>query len=261
MKLLPLVLSAKREHWRMDDSESADADAEFGKVRAKARERDKNTCRFCGFKQNKVDGYIQIHHLNDDHHDNGMTNLVAACMHCHANQHIGLWGAAGEAVIIFLPEIPQFQLNHLCRTVLAAKRFHAKAEVDIRTIAERNGGNIPVAQNERLRQTRDMGERAQAIFDRIRAREAKAQELLGSSDPAELGTAFLSMPEDAYAKRAGALAPFRLLLLGQHRGIGGTVDKLQAIADGWIAPGGPYAGLDPSTWARLLQPTNAARLT
>lgn len=257
MKLLPLVLSAKREDWRMNDSASEDADAEFSLVKKKVRERDSNTCKFCGFKQNKADYYIQVHHRNDDHHDNRMENLVTACMHCHAVQHIGLWGSAGEAVIIYLPEWPQAFLNDMCRVVLVAKKFQTKIEGEVRLASERNPkGQAPAHLNERLKSAKTMSDAAQALFDRLRARELDAQLRLGTSDPSDLGTALLHTPEDAYGRRHQPLAPFRLLLLGHHHPGGraeSPIDKMQEITDGWLAPGGPFAGLEPAGWTRLLQ--------
>lgn len=253
MKLLPLVLSAKREDWRMNDAASEDADMEFSTVRRKVRERDQNTCRFCGFRQPKPDYYIQVHHLDDDHHNNAMENLVTACMHCHAVQHIGLWGAAGEAVIVYLPEVPQHVLNHLCRVVLVANRYHIKIEGEVRAIAERSPtAPVPPVQSERLKSARTMATAAQSLFDRIRARETEAELRLGTSDAAELGTALLQTPEDMYQKRHLSLAPFRLLLLGQHKGFESPIDKMQTIVDGWLAPGGPFSGLDPAGWSKLL---------
>lgn len=250
----------------MNDSSSEEADNEFAAVRRKARERDDFTCQFCGFRHPKPDRiggrdshyYMQIHHLDDDHHNNTPQNLVCACMHCHAVQHIGLWGSANEAVIVYLPEMSQMLLNHFCRVVLVAKRFQAKAESDLRTQQERARGGPPDQHiTQRLISARNMAEATQAIFDRIRAREAEAQMRLGTSDASDLGTALLHLPEEEYRKRHKAFAPFRLLLLGHHYPGGrqaSQTDAMQEIVDGWITSG-PFSGLDPSGWARLLQPS------
>lgn len=252
MSYLPLILSAKREDWRMNDANSEDADAEFKTVKRKVRERDQHRCRFCGFKQVKADYYMQVHHRNDDHHDNRPENLVTACMHCHAVQHIGLWGLQGEAVLVYLPEVDQFALNHFLRTIMVAQRFADKLAADAKVPAK---GSSPKQIGERLRGARKMAEQAQSLFDRIRACEADAQKRLGTSNPADVATAMLQMPDEAYAERHRFLAPYRLLLLGHHHPGGRQVhphDKMPEIVDGWLAEGGPFRGIDPSTWKDLL---------
>lgn len=257
MQLLPLVLSCKVKSWRMDDAASEEADAGFQQVKKKVRERDQHTCRFCGFRQQKADYYMQVHHKDDDHHNNSMENLITACMHCHAVQHIGLWGSAGEAVLVYLPEWPQYYLNHVCRGVLVAKRFHAKMEADVK--AQDKGGrgpSAPAALVERARAAKEMMERTQAIFERVRAREIEAESRLGTSDPADVANALLHAPDEIYARRAQSLAPYRLLLLGHHHPGGRTqspIDKMTEIVDGWLSVGGPFVGLEPSNWSRLLQ--------
>lgn len=75
--------------WRRDDWMAADADAEFKLVRQKVLERDEHTCRFCGFRAPK---WQEVHHLDDNHHNNDPDNLVTACMFCHMVHHLGLAG-------------------------------------------------------------------------------------------------------------------------------------------------------------------------
>lgn len=255
--LLPLTLSCKVKAWRMDDAASEEADAGFLAVKRKVRERDDHSCRFCGFKQTKTDFYMQVHHRNDDHHDNRPDNLVTACMHCHAVHHIGLWGSAGEAVLVYLPEWPQHYLNHVCRIVLVAKRFHARLEGDAKMQVERGrSAGINPQMAERIKSAKSMMEYTSALFERVRAREVEAEKLLGTSDPADVANALLNVPDEVYQKRNQALAPFRLLLLGEHYPGGRTaspIDVMNEIVNNWMEPGGPFVGLEPSNWSRLIQ--------
>jgi len=255
MELRPLVLSCKVKNWRMDDAASEEADAGFQQVKKKVRERDRHTCKFCGFRQQKADYYMQVHHLDDDHHNNSMDNLITACMHCHAVQHIGLWGSAGEAVLIYLPEWPQYYLNHVCRAILVAKRFHAKLEADVKTADRGVRGAAPAALIDRANSARSMSERAEAIFARLRSRETEAEKILGTSNPADVANALLHAPDEVYDRRSDSLAPFRLLLLGHHHPGGkaeSPIDKMQEITDNWLMGGGPFVGLEPSNWSQLL---------
>lgn len=233
---IPLVLSVKCENWRMYDKDSGEADAEFQRVRKKALERDNHACRFCGFRHLK---WQEVHHLNDDHADNRLENLVTACPFCHMVQHIGLAGRNGEAVLVWLPEIPQDTLHHLVRTALVAQR---SAEV-IR--------NDPRANPSVVRTFREAADVAKATLAAFRAREPEAERRLGSSDPLEIGNAMLLLPDQVYARRAEILSGIRLLPLGKR--VQDREDVMQKQIDSWTDPGGPYATLKPNSWIGLMR--------
>lgn len=244
MRQLPLVLSAKRELWREHDAASASADAEFSTVKRRVLERDNFTCQFCGFRWGRPERYMEVHHRNDDHQDNRLENLVTTCMHCHAVHHIGLWGAAEEAVIIYMPEWPQSFISHFCRAVLVARRSYDLAAAE------------PRPDEMKLRNAREISEVMTAMFDRVKGRMVEAEERIGTCSPSDLGNALLMAPPDRYAKRHEYLAPFRLLLLGHHvagRSEGSTVDVMPGIVDGWMGDKGPYKSLPTSVWMTLLR--------
>lgn len=162
MKTLPLIISVKAKNWRGTDPESGGADAEFQMVKPQVRARDNDSCRFCGFRSPKGGYYMQVHHRNDDHSDNRPDNLVTTCMHCHAVHHIGFWGqdrgAGREASIIYLPEISQAHLSHLCRTILVARRYCEKVVAD------------PKEMEDRKQSARQIAESAEVLMDRFRSR-------------------------------------------------------------------------------------------
>lgn len=238
-KTLPLVLSVKAANWRMNDDGSADADAEFKHVRLKALERDDRTCRCCGFRAAK---WMEVHHIDDDHANNDLKNLATVCMFCHLVQHIGLAGRNREAVLAWIPEVTQDRLHHIVRSVLVVQKWADDTAKDRR--------NRP----DMITTARNMAEGATSLFTRLRAREADAQRLFGTSDPGELGSVLQTMAMDTpalYERRAEFLSGLRLLPLGRR--VQGGQEKMPEIIDSWLSTGGPYASLNPRTWVSILR--------
>lgn len=234
MSRLPLVLSVKSKNWRMLDDTSEQADTEFRRVREKALERDKRTCVFCGFR---ALAWQEVHHKNDDHADNRLENLLTICIYCHMCQHIGRAGRFGEAVLIWAPEIGQAQLHHVVRAI----------QVTRREVEEARNSRMPRPDTQRM--VRQMSDAAEALFARLRGRQAQAEEIFGTSDPLELGNVMLQMPDELYAKRAEFLQGLRLLPLGVRMQEG--EDIMPKIVDSWCDRGGPFANLRPQTWIGL----------
>lgn len=111
MAVFDLVLSVKRGVWRRDDRQSETADRAFQAARPKVIARDRSRC-ICGFQSEIQD----VHHIDDDHTNNQLENLVTACPLCHGVRHIGQVGVSGEGRILYLPELSQEDINHLQRT-------------------------------------------------------------------------------------------------------------------------------------------------
>jgi intracellular multiplication protein IcmJ len=245
--IIPLILSCKIKRWREHDEDSSSADGEFVGVRRDAIARDKHTCRFCGFQckpsrtMRKADYYMQVHHWDDDHHNNTLGNLVTACMHCHAVQHIGMWGANGEADLVYLPEVSQVELNHLCRTILVAQRF-----------AELLPNESP-SQREDKKAAMSISDTAREIFARFESRTEMARDRWRTSSPADIANVMMQMPPEVYNRRHENLAGLRLLLSGRHALKGETGDVMPMIVDSWLAEGGPYAAFKPKSWTALLK--------
>lgn len=235
IQTLPLVLSVKAANWRNGDDLSADADDEFHHVRLQALQRDSYTCRFCTFKANS---WQEVHHLNDDHADNRLANLVTACMYCHLCQHIGLAGKMREATLAWIPEIPQDRLHHIVRAIQVVERWAEMAPV-----RREQPQMIDVAMR--------MAGAAKALRSKLVAREADAGRHFRTHDPVELANALLSMPETKYGQRAEFLNGLRLLPLGR-RDKNGT-DKMSEIVDTWLGTGGAFAPLPPPTWVNILR--------
>ncbi len=236
MDKLSLRLSVKAKNWRMNDSSSGDADAEFSIVRKQALERDKHTCVGCGFKASK---WQEVHHLNDDHSDNRLKNLVTACSYCHMCQHIGLAGRNEEAVLVWLPELSQVQVNHLVRSVQVAQRW-AETSTSARQVKPKD-----------IRTAQTIAEGANTLMAALRAREDEAEERLMTSDLLELANIMLAMPDDVYERREEFLHGFRMLPLGVREQEG--KNTMEQMVDSWMQPGGPYVNVKPNTWYGLFK--------
>jgi Restriction endonuclease len=208
------ILGAKRATWRGEDEASAQADERFRAVKPKVFKRDNYKCKFCGFQSRK---WQEIHHIDSDHHNHDPRNLATICSFCHMTFHIGRAGLAGEAELIWFPELSQQQVNHLARTCFVAMRTKGT--------------------------TNEAGE---SVFSGLRIRAEEARRRLGTSDPADLGEALLAIDEAHYSKRGEILDGVRLLPLG--RKYVGERDIFPKMVDFWVSRHGPFAKSRPKQW-------------
>jgi intracellular multiplication protein IcmJ len=108
------IVGVKRQKWRMDDEHAAlMAEESFLPVRDAVLKRDNFTCRFCAFKGSK---YQEIHHVDGNHQNNDLSNLLTCCNLCRQVFHIGLCGQNGAGFFALLPELTQSEVNHISRT-------------------------------------------------------------------------------------------------------------------------------------------------
>ncbi len=111
-----LLLSAHRKSWQVSSLHGTqqDPDKKSAKIFERILDRDKNTCYYCGFQAAK---WQEVHHLNDDHEDLSLDNLVTICPLCHQSFHLNLVHTTNGGTIIWLPEFTQQELNYLCRSI------------------------------------------------------------------------------------------------------------------------------------------------
>ncbi len=231
MSKLPLHLSVKAKNWRMNDSTSSSSDAEFAIVRTKALERDRYTCSGCGFKTPK---WQEVHHLNDDHSDNRLSNLTTACTYCHMCQHIGLAGRNEEAVLVWIPELSQAEINHLVRSSQVARRW-AETATSTRQVRP-----------DSIRTANSAAEGANALLAALRSRENDAEKKLMTSSLQDLANIMLALEDDIYDRRMDFLRGFKMLPLGKREQDG--KNTMQLMVDSWMQPGGPYSNIKPVSW-------------
>lgn len=120
--LTALVLSAKREVWRMHDH-AGEADKAFQRVRVPVLEAAAYSCEFCGLHSDK---YQEVHHLDDNHANNDPRNLACSCPLCHQVFHVGMAGMRDGGYIISLPELTQAELNQLCLVMWIVQKADTK---------------------------------------------------------------------------------------------------------------------------------------
>ena len=97
MALLPLVPSAHPSAWIFEPDGAGHEEA----IRA-AFARDQHTCRFCG---HVATAWQEVFHLDGDHDNWAVDNLVTACTLCHGGQHLGRPTVEQEQVLIWLPDM------------------------------------------------------------------------------------------------------------------------------------------------------------
>lgn len=142
MELPPLVPNVKRKKWRAIDASGEDIDQEYIDIRRQMLIRDKYTCRYCGFKtvpmqgqpsiSSLASGFLEGHHINNDHSDNRLDNLITVCPFCHLPFHIGNAGYRERAKGIYVPNplLTQERLNLMvnCLAVAEARSREEKSQ-------------------------------------------------------------------------------------------------------------------------------------
>jgi intracellular multiplication protein IcmJ len=192
-----LILSASRKSWKMSSSHGTEYDRlykkKFNSTWDKVWERDKFKCYYCDFVSKK---HQEIHHLNDDHEDNSMDNLVTVCPLCHQSYHLDTASTTNGGKIIWLPEFSQQELNYLCRAIFIAIEEAEQAELEQRE-------TIGFAKIARMLEA--------SLVERTLITEQHIQP--GASDPVNFANALINMSEKQYEKKDQFLKPFKLLHL------------------------------------------------
>ena len=133
MTTVNLQISAKAKSWRVHDSEEDQAlhkDA-YEQVRAHVLRRDRFTCQCCEFKvvgdaasAKKTllySGYLEVHHIDDDHSNNNADNLLTVCPFCHSVFHCGFAGHTGSGNIAVMPYLKQRDISLLFNLLAVIK--------------------------------------------------------------------------------------------------------------------------------------------
>ena len=116
-KPLQLTLIATPDAWRLYSARKVDE--RFKAFEQRVLQRDRYTCRFCGFQARL---YQDVINLDGNYTNNKLDNLVTACCFCSQcffMESVGV-GGYGGGTLIYLPELSQTELNSLCHVVFCA---------------------------------------------------------------------------------------------------------------------------------------------
>lgn len=103
--------------WRLYSARKADS--RFKSFEQKVLQRDRYTCRFCGFQARL---YQEVVNLDNNYSNNKPDNLATACCfcaQCFFIESVGV-GGYGGGTLIYLPELSQTELNGLCHVLFCA---------------------------------------------------------------------------------------------------------------------------------------------
>lgn len=173
MKHREIILSVKRSTFRVDDPHSDDSLPEFKKNRKLVLERDNHACGYCGFRSAK---FQEVHHLDDNHNNNDLDNLITACPLCHMCHHIGFAGfrELGDLIRIDPKEnLTQASLNSLVRSLWIAECSSNK----------------------------ELAQGATSLYNRLHLLSVNAKRQLGTNKPDVLARFMINLDDRDYSKR------------------------------------------------------------
>lgn len=114
---MDIKLNVNPEGWRIFTARKADA--AFLAFSKKVFRRDNYACQFCGFQARE---FQEIINIDQNYHNNKLSNLVTSCCfcaQCFFLDSIGV-GGYGGGTLIYLPEITQNNLDSFCHVLFCA---------------------------------------------------------------------------------------------------------------------------------------------
>lgn len=190
MRFLPMAPSAHPSAWAIEPDETGRE--EFAR---QVFERDNHTCRFCG---HRAVNWQAVFHLDGDHDNWTLENLVTACTLCHGGQHLGRPTVCEEMMLIWQPDISQAALNCIVRRIHLTLHAHGEPAYM---------GQTPRVQNADVYA-------ALRAYHGLAAEAVTLERRIHTSDPRHLGAALLTFQPSERGQLPGALGGIRLL----HRG-------------------------------------------
>lgn len=184
--------------------------------------RDDNTCRYCGFQSRK---YQEVNFIGKEAKETGKDSYVTACTFCYQCFHVERVDRMQSGAVIWLPEIGQAALHHLCRAIYVAR----------------------ISQG-------PMADAARDAMEALLARKEEAKNRLGTDSPKILATVlqdFLEMSE--YRTRMEKLKGFRILPLDRRIIKEGDLEfnQFPQILAFWRSKDGPFGEAPPRKWVKM----------
>lgn len=196
--------------------------------------RDEDTCRYCGFYSRK---YQEINFTGKPKSGSqdkiSAEDYAAACTFCHQCFHIERIDRMQSGALIWLPEIGQAALNHMCRAIYVAR----------------------ISQG-------PMADAARDALESLMARKEEAVSRLGTDSPRMLATVLRDFFEaDEYKNRLTKLKGFRILPLDRRIIREGDLEfnQFPQMLAYWRSKEGPFGEAPPRKWAGIFYDLRADR--
>lgn len=121
---MKLMLAGELNNW--EKFKARKKNKKFLEIKAKILRRDKDTCRFCGYRGHA----LEVINYDNNYKNNAPTNLLTACVFCARCTLLDYYKLdyAGGDRIIYLPEMSQMQLHQLCRILFVEGAGDANSE-------------------------------------------------------------------------------------------------------------------------------------
>ena len=188
-------------------------------LRARVMERDDYACRYCGFQARK---YQEVNFIGSGDRATGPEDYATACTFCHQCFHLERIDRMQSGAVIWLPEIGQAALHHICRAIYVAR----------------------ISQG-------PMADAARDAMETLLSRKEEAINRLGTDSPKILSTVLQDFFESKeYKGRLSKLKGFRILPLDRRIIREGELEfnQFPQILAFWRSKDGPYGELPPRKW-------------
>jgi len=191
-------------------------------LKDKVLTRDDYTCRYCGFQSRK---YQEVTFNGTKERPGNPDDYATACTFCHQCFNLEKIGRMQSGAIIWLPEIGQALLHHVCRAIYVARISRGP-----------------------------MADAARDAMEALLARKEAATQRLGTDSPAILSTVLQDFLEaDEYKLRLNKLKGFRVLPLDRRIIKEGDLEfnQFPQVLAFWRSKEGPFGDLPPRKWVEL----------
>ncbi len=188
--------------------------------------RDDFICQYCGFRsvKHQVIHYI-CQNVKDASEMKKVSNFVTSCHYCQQCFYLDRAAMMQSATIIWLPEIGQAALNHICRAIYIARITQG-----------------PIA------------DAARESLDILLSRKKEAENRIGTDDVVQLATILQDFMESReYKNRQEKLQYVRVMPLDRRIVQEGELEfnQFPQILAYWRSKDGPFGKIPPRKWAEI----------
>jgi hypothetical protein len=230
-----IVLGIKRGVYRIHDPDKEVADAAYAAVRRSVIARSGCRCTACTFTSvpdekapatsYEASGFLEAHHLDDDHSNNEPGNLAVQCPFCHEVHHAGNAGHLDRVLPIWLPALSHEDFHLMMHLLFAVRRMGAL-----------KGQGLPPGYTV----TGEWLAEADRVYAGFRRLNEQLPEQL--RDARVLGTALGRLPNEKYRQRDRFLGGIKLLPIES---------AFERHIDYWTKNAWPKIGNPAEQWPKL----------